>query len=270
MRDPLAPIPSPERDPGFWQCTETPTRVRPRERPRVARVGPSTPARDAEYDPLRLLRRNLGDMHGLDRRARRRSHAGYLDAEHSPIDHGAGRLVSASHRPLDRVLGLATAHGWALVHTVSAAPAGLLVRLLDLLDPTLDPGRRRRGRALLAAIAPKLGAPMNPRTRHGHGSMLATVGGCLLASRVIADLSTWASHPSTRRGSCGLPSGAHAIELWIHATELDREIARASADPRAEVLQITGELVPMTDPQPEILAVALPSGALTTLGCPFD
>ncbi|WP_434427948.1 hypothetical protein [Nannocystis pusilla] len=173
MRDPLAPIPSPTVSPNFWDTALL---------PRGTRVGGDEPVE--EFSPLRLLQRDQGDTHGLDRRSRRRGGGQALDA----LDHGSARLLSSVHTVRRALLGLSTAHGWALVHTLTVAPTGLLVHLLDLLKPGLNPELRDQGRSLLARIAPLLGAPLRPRAIHRPGSPLATIGGCLLAPRVVADL----------------------------------------------------------------------------------
>jgi hypothetical protein len=255
MRDPLAPIPSPARDPGFWQATTTPraTRLPPPFRPADADAG------DDEYSPLRLLGRNQGDTHGLDRRARRRP-AAQVRADD---DHGSARLLSASHRPLDLVLGLSTSHGWALVRSLSSAPAGLLLHLLDLLAPDVPAELRARGQAVLRRLAPLLGAPLRPGAVHEPGSPLATVGGCLLAPRVVADLSSWASQPVGRRGTSQRRPAALTVTLLLPTGG-----APAAGRVRAAMQGITcveGELVPMTDPQPQVLAVALSARALGRL-----
>jgi hypothetical protein len=218
MRDPLAPIPSPARDPGFWQTTSAPRATR---LPSHLRPG----AHDDEYAPMRLLGRDQGDTHGLDRRAQRRP------SMHAPApgeEHGTDRLLSAAHRRLDLVLGLSTRHGWAIVRTLSMAPAGLL---------------------LLRRLAPMLGAPLRATTVHEPGSPLATVGGCLLAPRVVADLSCWASKPVARRGT----STRRPATLTVTLLQL------------TGMPGIEGELVPMTDPQPQVLAVALTPAALAQL-----
>ena len=249
MRDPLAPIPSPARDPGFWHGTTTPRATR---LPQHLRHGDA----EDEYSPLRLLERNQGDTHGLDRRGRRR--------ESTPAPtagHGTDRLLSAAHRPLDLVLGLSTSHGWALVRTLSRAPAGVLLHLLDLLAPDLAPETRAQGQAVLRRLAPLLGAPLRPGSVHAPGSPLATVGGCLLAPRVVADLSSWASQPIARRGtSQRRPPSLTVTLLCPHGD------ARPGAPATLHgITCVEGELVPMTDPQPQVLAVALTARALTQL-----
>ena len=243
MRDPLAPIPSPTRDPGYWRALATPrgTRLPPVYRP-------ETDAAE-EYSPLRLLERNQGDTHGLDRRHRARQP---MRDGIPRDDHGTGRLLSAAHRRVHAVLGLSTTHGWALVRALSIAPAGVLLHLLDLLGPDTRPEHRAEGQALLSRLAPLLGAPLHPRAVHSPGSPLATVGGCLLAPRVVADLSSWASQPVGRRGTSQRRPAALTVMLMIPT--------RAGG-----VVRVEGELVPMTDPQPQVLAVALTPRALAEL-----
>lgn len=246
MRDPLAPLPSPAQDPSYWECTLAP-RTTLAEYPPALAEGLRVIEEEARYEPLRLLGRNLGDTHGIDRRSRRR-HS--LTGE-AAVDHGARRLVSAGHRPLRLALGLTSAHGWALVHTISLSSAGLLLHLLDLTRRDLDPELVALGRAALRQLAPILEVPLRSRAIHGPGSPLATISGCLLAPRVLADLSAWASSPSGRRGSSRGPSTAHALTLLL---------------PTAEgATRLDGELVPMTDPRPEVLAVALSPAAVSAL-----
>ncbi len=243
MRDPLAPIPSPARDPGYWRSLSTPrgTRLPPAFRDEVDAAD--------EYSPLRLLERNQGDTHGLDRRHRpRQSMRDAIPHE----DHGTGRLLSAAHRRVHAVLGLSTTHGWALVRALTIAPAGVLLHLLDLLGEATRPDHRAQGQAALSRLAPLLGAPLRPGAVHSAGSPLATVGGCLLAPRVVADLSSWASLPVGRRGTSQRRPTALTVTLMI-----------PTADGR--VVRIEGELVPMTDPQPQVLAVALTPRALAEL-----
>ncbi len=236
MRDPLSPIPSPSASPHFWATAEI---------PRATRVGGDEPV--DEFSPLRLLQRDQGDTHGLDRRSRRRE----LSLETDRGRPGSERLLSTVHRARRAVLGLSTAHGWALVHTLTIAPAGVLVHLLDLLAPGLAPGLRREGRSLLARLSPVLGAPLHPRATHEAGSPLATIGGCLLAPRVVADLSSWASQPLARRGASRAGHGAFTVTLLVPAS--------------GGLTRIEGELVPMTDPQPHVLAVALSLRGLSEL-----
>ena len=250
MRDPLAPIPSPARDPGFWHATTTPRTTRLPTHLRGEIVD--------EYSPLRLLERNQGDTHGLDRRSRSRETLTPAVTE----DHGTGRLLSAAHRRADLVLGLSTSHGWALVRTLSCAPAGLLLHLLDLLDPALPPGLRARGQVVLRRLAPGLGAPLRPNVREP-GSPLAMVGGCLLAPRVVADLSSFASQPVGRRGTSQRAPATLTVSLLIPG-----DAAPGSGDLMHGVHCIhciEAELVPMTDPQPQVLAVALSPRALAQL-----
>jgi hypothetical protein len=251
MRDPLAPIPSPARDPGFWQSTTTPRATR-----LPAHLRPEPDVDGEEYSPMRLLERNQGDTHGLDRRGRRR-------AAPAPVgeDHGTDRLLSAAHRPVDAVLGLSTSHGWALVRTLSFAPAGILLHLLDLVGPDLRPDHRARGQAVLRRLAPLLGAPLRPGAVHGPGSPLATVGGCLLAPRVVADLSCFASQPVGRRGTSQRRPAALTVTLLL-PTDTH---AQVGASPLHGITCVEGELVPMTDPQPKVLAVALSPRALAQL-----
>lgn len=259
MRDPLAPIPSPARDPGFWQTTTT---------PRATRL-PSHLRADSEldeYSPMRLLERNQGDTHGLDRRGtRRQSTRPAVTGD----DHGSARLLSAAHRSIDVVLGLSTSHGWALVRTMTVAPAGVLLHLLDLVSPETSAEHRTQGQAVLRRLAPLLGAPLRPGAVHDPGSPLALVGGCLLAPRVVADLSSFASQPNGRRGTSQRRPASLTVTLLVPQLHHPQR-AGATLEPRpASSMQgltcVEGELVPMTDPQPQVLAVALSPRALAQL-----
>ena len=254
MRDPLAPIPSPARDPGFWHATTTPRATRlPTHLRGEAPID--------EYSPLRLLERNQGDTHGLDRRSRSRASLSPPVTQDQDQDHGSARLLSGAHRRVDLVLGLSTSHGWALVRTLSGAPAGLLLHLLDLLDPALPPGLRTRGQGVLRRLAPGLGAPLRPTVREP-GSPLAMVGGCLLAPRVVADLSSFASQPVGRRGTSQRAPATLTVSLLIPG---DAAQLPASGGLLHGIHCIEAELVPMTDPQPQVLAVALSPRALAQL-----
>lgn len=264
MRDPLAPIPSPARDPGFWQTTTT---------PRATRLPAHLRAGDGdldEYSPMRLLERNQGDTHGLDRRGQRRQSSQPIAHE----GHGTARLLSAAHRAVDVVLGLSTSHGWALVRTMTIAPAGVLLHLLDLVSPGTSPEHRVQGQAVLRRLAPLLGAPLRPGSVHEPGSPLALVGGCLLAPRVVADLSSYASQPVGRRGTSQRRPASLTVTLLLPQSQPASLAAAARPNPRgdsrpAAAMQgltcVEGELVPMTDPQPQVLAVALSPRALAQL-----
>jgi len=246
MRDPLAPLPSPTLDPSYWECTVAP-RTTLAEYPADLFEDLRVLEDETTYEPMRLLGRNLGDTHGIDRRSRRR----HALSGASKGEHGARRLVSAGHRPLRLALGLSSAHGWAMVQTISLGATGVLLHLLDLLRRDLDPEIESLGRGALRQLAPLLDAPLHNRAVHGHGSPMATIGGCLLAPRVLADLSAWASCPSGRRGSSCGPSTTHAITLLMPSVD--------------GPTRIEGELVPMTDPRPEVVAVSLSERGLAAL-----
>ncbi len=234
----------------------------------------------ARFDPLRLLRRNAGDTHGLDRRTRRRSHV--QARKQSATDFRAStHLLSSGHHPLDLTLGLASAHGCALVRVLSAAPTGLLLHHLDVLDPALGQRHRDRGRTLLRKLATVFADVTRPTAVHPPGSLLGTIGGCLLAGRVMADLSSWASLPIASRGASEGASGSHTVTLLALEADLEREqqLADAASDDDLEhaarecamprypgLLRFEGELVPMTDPQPAVVAVALAPAVLSLLG----
>lgn len=260
MRDPRGPIPSPH-DPSagaaaFWE--------RPAPPPLAPdNVGERSPGKD-EFDPTRLLHGGHADTAGVDRRARPR------DARSSlPTAHG---IMATQHKKVDAVLALCASSGWVLVRTLSLAQNGILLHLLDLLDPDLEPAERLRGRTMLLRLAPVLGAPLRPRhleaaARSAHpsetgGSLLATVGHCLLARRLIADLSCWSSRTGGRRSSRVAPSSPLAVSLLVPGKS---QAPPARAAGRAGMTTIPGELLPLTDPQPLVLAVGLTAAAAAQL-----
>ncbi|MCA9714097.1 MAG: hypothetical protein H6713_23135 [Myxococcales bacterium] len=235
----------------------------------------------ARFDPLRLLRRNDGDTHGLDRRTQRRSHVQDRGADVGTRLRDSARLLSAGHQALDLMLGLASAHGWALVRVLSAAPTGLLLHHVDILDPALPWTQRARARRVLGKLATVFADVMRPGAVHPPGSLLGTIGGCLLAGRVMADLSSWASLPIARRGASDGASGSHTVTLFALTADLELEredlppglaslvatAARDCAMPQYPgLVRLEGELVPMTDPQPAVVAVALAPVVLAMLG----
>lgn len=257
MRDPLAPIPSPDH-PGtasYW------TRRSPPPPPDAGGRGQnsSEPTDSDPYDPTRLLAGAPADSTGIDRRVQPRTRAQRGD------DGGdGGRVLAAQHRKLEAVVGLRTAKGWLLMRTLSVAPGGVLVRLIDLLDPDLDPGDRARGRTALTRLAPALGAPLRPdagaSTRELGGSPLATVGHCLLQNRILADLAQWANHRGGRRSSRVHDESALAVNIVVPIDGTAGERARLRDMPT-----VFGHLAPLTDPQPGVLAVALSPAARSQL-----
>jgi hypothetical protein len=235
MRDPASPIPSPlSRSPsadGFWMRAGPPPPGSPRDR--------TAPIRSQSYDPLRLLAPH--EDRGIDRRA------GPRDDPRAK----SSRLVATHHVPARAVLALRSRAGWALVRTLSLSPQGVLVTLLDLLDRDVEPQERATGRALLARLSAR-----SPRTRAPHPplgptSMLSVVGGCVLARRVVADLAAWsASTARSRRG------GARSLPVTL--------VVPSPRDPDA-LAQIPGDLAPLTDPHPEVLAVVLSPASIARL-----
>jgi hypothetical protein len=256
MRDPRGPIPSPHhqgaRAAAFWEKPAPPPLVRDDAAEEGTGVN--------EYDPTRLLHGSHADAAGIDRRTRPR------DGGSSHTVHG---IAATQHKRLDAVLALSATSGWVLVRTLSLAPNGVLLHLLDLLDPDLEPFERTHGRAMLLRLAPVLGAPLRPRhleaAASGHpsetgGSMLATVGQCVLARRLIADLSCWSSRTQGLRSSRAAPTSPLAVSLLVPG--------RARSGPRtgrAGLTTIPGELLPLTDPKPQVLAVGLVNAAAAQL-----
>jgi hypothetical protein len=215
-----------------------------------------------EYDPTRLLQGSSADAAGIDRRTR-------------PRNGGSPRIVpgvtATQHKRVDAILALSATSGWVLVRTLSLAPNGVLLHLLDLLDPDLEPFERTHGRAMLLSLAPVLGAPLRPRhleaAASGHpsetgSSLLATVGQCVLAERLIADLSCWSSRTQGLRSSRVASTTALAVSLLVPGPQRARAGGSAS---RAGMTTISGELLPLTDPKPHVLAVGLTPAAAARL-----
>lgn len=254
MRDPVRPIPSPAAalrgDPRarrFWQGE-----------PDLAPL-----QRAGQFDPIDLLPGPARDLRGLDRRTRARADGldGRPSTTEAPSVDGARQLVAATHEPLDAVLGLVCrgpdrGH-WSLVRTISLSPQGVLVRLLDLMDPRAEPHDIARGREVMARLIPILGRPGSRRSdRNGPSrgaSPLATVGSCVLAPRMVAALSQGANRPSA-----GGP--APAVELIAPCGPPSGPFAR-----RRTVARIPGELSALTDPNPRVLGLALRPSARTQL-----
>lgn len=249
MRDPRAPIPSPTHDRGYWDRTSPPP-----NQPPSTQSGHPTRAIEASYDPTRLLRHRPGDLHGLDRRGgpRRR---GEVDGDPSQA------LISAGHRRLDAILGLRTRQGWAIVRTLSVAPNGVLLHHVDLLDPELDAPHRLRGQQVLRALAPLMGAPRRQGRHPRPSSPLATVGTCVLSRRVVADVAAWATpnvpnptvssrRPDRRelRVSLVIPPAGQAGYPSPYASPV------RGGQP---VTVVEGDLVPLNDPNPQVLGVSL-------------
>lgn len=189
-------------------------------------------------DPLRQSIRQP-----IDRRANRRSH---VIATPTGVMAGPPQNCPSRHQhpaTRSRLLGLLTRHGWALVKVLSLAPSGLLLHLVELTAPGLSSRERSDGRAVLKHVVKHMTARLHDTT-HPPGSMLATVGGCLLSERVLADLSAWASHPEAYHGG-----QRHRVELFFAPT--------APVSPSADPLRLVGQLVPMKDPQPKVVAVGL-------------
>lgn len=243
MRDPRSPIPSPARDREYWDrgCP-----------PPIADASASD--RPSSYDPTRLLRPRRADALGLDRRDGPR--------ERGTVRTLSGQgLVSASHRRVTAVLGLRTVQGWAIARTLSLAPNGVLLHHLDLLDAELDAPIRDLGRRALSALAPLLGAPLRPG-RPQPSSPLATVGTCILARRVVADLAAWATPRETGPVSGNRPSN-RGLTVGLVIPPLTRGPTAASS--RQRVALVEGELVPLNDPDPQVLGVCLNPSRLRQL-----
>jgi len=195
------------------------------------------------FDPLL---HSSGRRRPIDRRSRRRSHVIATATGVTPTQaHGVPR--PRTEQLGHRLLGLRTNYGWALVKPLARIENGVLLHHVALTAPDLSSRERNQGRMLLAHIVQAMTGALKT-TMHPPGSLLATVGGCLLSERVIADLSAWASHPEAHHGGV-----RHQVELLLTQPML--------TSPSAQPLRFVGELVPMTDPQPQTVAIALPDDA---------
>jgi hypothetical protein len=223
MRDPLVPIPSPAAPTKRAEGFWTPVCL-----------PPPLPAADAPpHDPLAGLR-GRGDLLGIDRR----------HAQRDGDEQKGSSRTAALHEPISgRILGLRSRHGWTLCRGLALHPAGLLVLGVDPLDPHLAPHLAEEARAVLPALAPVLGASRRAGARGCH-SLLGLVGGCLLAPRLLEDLAHWGS------GVRPIP-----VTLCVPGSRTRRR----GGDPPA--LCVDGMLAPMTDPGPDVLAIALTAEA---------
>jgi hypothetical protein len=199
---------------------------------------PPVPAAESRVDPLRVLRDD-GDRLGIDRRAAPRDGA-------TPIV-GDGRLTAAVHRPCPVVFGLVDRGRWALVKGLSRAPNGLLVELLDPFDRDNDV-RDRVGVLGLRA----LGRVAGPRERPA--SPLWLVSSCVQARALVDVL---ARRPAT--------GGARSIELAPLLLRSPDRTRGPWIEIPALATRIAGELMPLTDPRPGVLAIAVSPGALASL-----
>lgn len=140
---------------------------------------------------------------------------------------GMPRLPGPSgclHTRLEARLILSCALGWAWVDALAISPTGLLVRAPDhTATPTC-----RDERILWATLARR------------SGSALAWVGTCVLAPTVVAALGN-AANP---------PDGRPAREIAVTLLGVPR---RSGGD----VVEVSGRVTPLTDPDPRTLAIAL-------------
>ena len=244
MRDPVAPIPSPVApQPAarrFWEQAGPPPTP-----PRAA--GEPTAVADRSYDPVRLLPADAGDPLGIDRRRQRRK-PGQFQPDGFP---------APGHESFDAIFGLATRNGWALVRGLSLAPGGVLLHFLDLMARGLPASERARGQQVFHQLTPHLGTFL--RQDRTASSPLAAVGSALLGQRVVEDLSTWMGARRTAARTSRTPPG--------HATSVSLVLPVGSPLPtgRTNVARIPGTLVPLTDPNPHVLAVSLSLDGLREL-----
>lgn len=226
MRDPYAPIPT---SPRWW--TRAP--ARPPALPGRARIDAAP--RDTQtdtYDPVRLLEPSA-DRLGIDRR--RRVRGAPIAAPPDAGDLELLDVVSTAHVRVRRVLGLVAGRtAPSLVQVVSWCPHGVLARAIDPTDKHASTrGRAATHRAFRALV---------PELSRGAPSPLFAASLAVLSSRVVRDL----AEAAPRR---------LAVELVL---------PRAEPAGRA-ALRIRGELAPLTDPQPDLLAIALDPADAQTL-----
>lgn len=267
MRDPRGPIPHPQLESHYWRTVRPPRRP---SKPADRSAGSGDP-REIAYDPTQLLApADRGADLGIDRRQMPRPELEELAEELTDElanNDAAPRprptcVLTGAHRRFDALLGLRSAAGWALVRTISLSPNGVLLRVIDPCDPGLDGPLRLRARAALARLGPVFAE--GDTARAGAGSMLATVGACLLSQRVVADVARWGQ----RRTTAGSPSSKStarphlAVELVVPPSvppggRRHMRVAPAPALAAAAPTRITGTVVPLNDPSDLVLAVAL-------------
>lgn len=223
MRDPLVPIPSPHargaRAERYWD--DAPLPPPPTAEQRRAEI---------EADPRRLVAPRADGL-GIDRRA-------------VPRPHGVrGTAVAAAvHAPFRKMMALGSRQGWALVRGLSLGPEGVLVQVVDLLDPELDPRERTQARAAFRRLL------ASHRRTTPTASALAWVGGCVLAPRVVADLGRWANPPTPG------PTRPVGVTLWLGPPGTDRFST-----------PVAGRIAALTDPRPGVLGIALSPTARSRL-----
>lgn len=171
------------------------------------------------FDPISLLDPS-GDRLGIDRRRRARS------PTRTPHELDTLRdVVSTRHVRVRRVLGLlAGATAPSLVQVVSWCPEGVLARALDPTDKEASARGRAATHQAFRALLPELA--------RGDASPLFAAGLAVLSRRVVRDL----AEVSHRRG---------AVHLVVPRSD------------GAPALRLRGELAPLTDPHPDLLAIAL-------------
>src|SRR5690606_33913880 len=122
------------------------------------------------------------------------------------------------------------------------------------LDPDLDAEERRVARVMFGRLATALGA--STPTGEAVGSPLAAIGGCLLAPRVVADLSSWANARGPRRSRN--PRRLPVTLVMTSPVPVRGESALRFVPGFApDLVRIPGEIVPLSDPHPRVLGVAL-------------
>lgn len=179
------------------------------------------------FDPISLLDPS-SDRLGIDRRRRSRGPArvpGELDMLRD--------VVSTRHVRVRHVLGLlAGATAPSLVQVVSWCPEGVLARAIDPTDKEASARGRAATHQAFRALLPELA--------RGDASPLFAAGLAVLSRRVVRDLAE-ASH---RRG---------VVHLVVPRSD------------GAPALRLRGELAPLTDPHPDLLAIALAPADARTL-----
>lgn len=262
MRDPLAPIPSPGSD--YWSKGAPP---------------PPPERRNAAPDPHDLLTRLGHDALALDRRtgprhtpppAPRRAPAESSSLFHPPslpspapvieAEHEPPALETLSHANVSLFLALRSPRGAALVRTLAVSPRGVLLRQVDPGHADLSEGERERCRAAVASLSPvfsELCSSGRPGVRGVVSSPLATVGGVLLGRRVVSDLCAWQSAVRRRGRAASIGVSLYLPPLRTRSTATQPTVGGAPHLRLRNLERLDGQLAPLNDPQPGVLAIAL-------------
>ncbi len=262
MRDPLAPIPSPGSD--YWSRS----------------APPPPPQRQADTtDPHDVLTRLGHDAHALDRRAGPRHTPPpaprHATAEASSLFHPPSlptpapivepepdppALETLGHAKISLFLALRSPRGAALVRTLAVSPRGVLLQQVGPGQHGLSEGDRARCRAAVASLSPvfsELCSSGRPGVRGVVSSPLATVGGVLLGRRVVADLCAWQSAVRRRGRAASIGVSLYLPPLRTRSAATQPAVGSGPHLRLRNLERLDGQLAPLNDPQPGVLAIAL-------------